>query len=321
MAVCITHVDLDGYAAAALVSIFEESKVFIIPMNYGWDFDKDRIRKGEKVYITDLTMDLDTMKYLVDNYDVYWFDHHVEIVNDTELVIGADIPGYRRRSEDEPDKSGALLVWEYFNPGKEPPRALTLIDAYDIWEHQRHPFIIEFDRGIRTYDYFPIGMGKIELWKRIFFEDAFCDEIIDKGTQKWIEEKKENAAKCRFLCEEFDAFGYRALCMNTPMTDTYLFASKYDPEKHDILMTYYRYSKAGKTYWKVSLRNGPGKDINVQELAHQFIGGGGHKYSSGFSVDYIDEVPCLRHLVSNSSFTEADDIERAIRAAEMRANT
>lgn len=289
--ICICHLDQDGYSSAALVAL-NEPNTYIIPINYGWELPKEKLRKGDRVYVVDFTFSIEDMQYLEDNYELIWIDHHQDICLATEAILGTDIKGLRQY-----DKSGVELTWEYFHPLEQAPRAVALIGAYDLWIHDRYPFIVEFQRGLQEIDTFPIGLGKINLWGRIFTEDAFVDEIIVTGAKAFTKEKKDNATKCRYMCDIVDFDGYRTLIANMPFTDSYMFDSVADPSTHDLLASYYYYSKRGIKYWKFSVRPVAGKDIDVGALAAKFPGGGGHRNAAGWSVEYLSDIPFLNNVV------------------------
>lgn len=291
------HIDFDGISSAAITAICEENagnRVNLIAYNYGYKLNRERVIPGSKVYVLDITAEEDDMIYLKQYTDLIWIDHHIDINKHIGDIIGNDTNGIRLTENDEP-QSGALLTWKFFHGDTEPPQAIKLIDAYDIWEHDRYPYVLDFQKGLAEIDCFVSKMGGVEQWKRILFDEDYFKEILSIGTKELTRQKKEDAAQCRRLCEKVTINGHPALIMNTSLRDSYMFDSV-DQEGIDVLCGYYRYSNGKRTHWKFSLRTAKFSEVNVAEIARKF-GGNGHPNSSGFVIDKLSKVPFLKHLI------------------------
>jgi len=284
MAVCICHCDADGYASAAVVARHEPDIYFIVT-NYGWELKKEKLKKGEKVYVVDFSYDLETMKYLRDNYDLIWIDHH-----DTSLPIAEQLGPVKGILDTS--KAGCELTWEYLNPGVKPPRVITLVGRYDVWDHDACPGILQFDRGLSVLDPFIIGDGKLELWKRLFTDEDFVDSIISDGGEVWRKEKESYARLCRFLAFDADFLGHKVIAVNHNIKDMYFFESVFDPAVHEAAIGFYYHGP--RDYWKVSVRGNPVSSIHWGEFCKRHFGGGGHAAAAAFTTKSFADIKLLR---------------------------
>jgi hypothetical protein len=83
---------------------------------------------------------------------------------------------------------------------------------------------------------------------------------------------------------EREAFGARVICLNVPYFNSESLKSKYDSNKHDIMIGFcYTGNK-----WSVSLRSGK-EEFDVSVIAKQ-RGGGGHKGAAGFEVANFEDI-------------------------------
>jgi len=302
MTAVMFHVDTDGYASAALVQM-NEPDCRCIPVNYGWPLDWDKLRPNEKVYVVDFTYPVEDMKRLNDEYDLVWIDHHDLAIDPVIKELGTDIPGIQA-----PGMSGVALTWTYFYPNKPLPYTLKLIDAFDTGRFTLYPEVLAYQKAINDMDVFPIGLGKLNLWKRIFNDNELYNKMLEHGNILLDIERKEYSSKCRYMCEVIDIMGKRALIANFPMTVSTIFDSVVDADKHDIIVGYYRYFRIdnkGKTlsYWKFGVRAACNKSIDVGKLCNDIVSGidgatgGGHEGAGGFTVKRLSDLPFMKHVV------------------------
>lgn len=285
MSTCYFHVDFDGFCAAAIVKKADPN-AYTVPINYDQELKKDKIKKGERVYVVDFSFSPEDMKWLADNTDLVWIDHHESSMIEVIPVIGDDVKGIR-----DIKYSGCELSWMYFFPNEPMPRAVTLIGRYDVWQHDAQLHIVEFNRGLTAYDIFPsvYNKGVFELWDRIFFDKDLMREILEKGTFLWEKEVAANRRAVKSLAFPVDFHGYKALAVNMGIVDSYLFSSIENPEQYDMFIGFYRHARG---HWKVSLRETPSTKIHLGKFAAEhYKGGGGHIGAAGFCVKTIDELP------------------------------
>jgi hypothetical protein len=86
------------------------------------------------------------------------------------------------------------------------------------------------------------------------------------------------ARSCAF---EVELDGLRCIAINKGLTNSLLFKSVYDPEKHDAMVSFVRREK----FWKVSIyADKPEVDASAICKAR---GGGGHKGAAGFQCEAL----------------------------------
>ncbi len=91
----------------------------------------------------------------------------------------------------------------------------------------------------------------------------------------------DNESYLRTCGFETELDGLRVLAVNKGLTNSTVFDSGYDPEKHDAMLSFCWY----RDKWKVSLyAEKPDVDVSAICKAH---GGGGHKGASGFQCDVL----------------------------------
>lgn len=96
-----------------------------------------------EVYILDFSFKTEKMmQYIFDvSKRVVWLDHHktsFEMWCYGEFKKGDKFIDHARPQEKfillDDNKSGAMLAWEYFQPGAEVPQFIKLLDDYDRWQ-------------------------------------------------------------------------------------------------------------------------------------------------------------------------------------------
>lgn len=130
----------DGFGAAFAAWLKLGDEAEYVPMAHGdlksdWPMIHDR-----DVYILDFSFPRPVMDSIFhDAKRVGWLDHH-------KTAFETMYPGHEYLVhgliEDSPNKyvelnnwkSGAMISWEYFNPGTEVPMLIKHIDDYDRWQ-------------------------------------------------------------------------------------------------------------------------------------------------------------------------------------------
>ena len=91
--------------------------------------------KGKKVAICDFSFKNDVTKKLIEEADgLVILDHHK-----SAMVELHDIPDAIFNME----KSGAVITWEFFHPGKDAPKFIQYIEDRDLWKWEL-PYSREF---------------------------------------------------------------------------------------------------------------------------------------------------------------------------------
>lgn len=269
---CFYHSsDLDGKCSAALVDIYLNGNVTLMPINYDKPFPFKDIKKDDTVYMVDFGLQpFGEMVKLNKMCNLIWIDHHSSAIKDYEKS-GTYIDGLRRVGD-----AGCELIWEYFWGTSHIPKVVHLLGRYDIWDWQNTPNALEFQYGMKLQE--NTHPSNKDLWETLIVEedDYIINDIISKGKMLAEYEQTQNKSLCRYLAFETEIDGFQAIAINEG-GDSIVLDSVWDPIRHDLRIMFVR--KYGK--WSVSLYTS--KDgVDVSEIAKEH-GGGGHKGASGFS--------------------------------------
>ena len=165
---CISHCDLDGMAAAAVVKD-RYPNVIIYITNYGRNVPIYKCKPGDLVFVTDFSLPYNEfMNLRKKGCEIIWIDHHKD--NYEQLATaGWTCEGIRRN-----DYCGAALTWIYLHPQIDPaqmPHALKLVNDYDLWLYNYGDETKNFGLGIGLWDMRPMSkMGEL-LWRDLLHSD------------------------------------------------------------------------------------------------------------------------------------------------------
>jgi len=289
---CFYHsADLDGHCSGAIVKMmYPECEM--IGINYGQPFPWNRIEMGETVFMVDFCLQpFDDMERLNSLCCLNWIDHHAKGSIDEARARNFHAKGGQFI---EVGRAACELVWDFFFQPKNPPLAVYLLGRYDVWKHEENAAILPFQYGMRQFsDTYPENQ---ELWQRLFNEPDFCAGIVKDGVVLLNYENSQNSKFCKAYAFETTMptepcyypfnppLGLAAICANRGFTNSKIFDSVYDPEQHDLMITFCRLKPpAGK--WTVSLYS-TRDDVDCGEIAKAF-GGGGHKGAAGFQCEEL----------------------------------
>jgi oligoribonuclease NrnB/cAMP/cGMP phosphodiesterase (DHH superfamily) len=115
-----------------------------------------------------------------------------------------------------------------------------------------------------------------EIWPAGIDGESRVFEIIAHGETVLAYQTKQDAKYAKAMAYESDFHGLRALVMNKPFSNSKVFDSIYDPDRHDIMILFGVKSGEFK-YSLFSAKDG----VDVSSIAVQY-GGGGHKGAAGF---------------------------------------
>lgn len=296
--ICFFHsADLDGHASGAIVKhVFPDCEMYGI--NYGQDFPWEKIVPGKTVFMVDFSLQpFDQMVNLNSLCDLVWIDHHKTALDDAEKA-GFKCSGLRRMGV-----GACELTWEYLfsdtaieNPV---PIAIHLLSQYDIFDHSDLR-TLPFQYGFRMFP--DTNPDNQLLWRRFFDRNHVLQyqnvsQTIEKGELILQYEESQNIKCCQGYSFEtvlFDStvpFGQptsfspkKAVCINRGFTNSKIFDSVYDPEKHDLMITFCRLPLP-KRKWTLSFYSTK-EDVDCGAIAKVF-GGGGHRGAAGCQMDEL----------------------------------
>ncbi len=269
---CYYHsADLDGHCSGAIVKM-EYPECEMIGIDYGQPFDLTIIEVNEVIFMVDFCLQpFDQMIALGEKANLIWIDHHIsaiETANDlsfnTEGIVRSGI-------------GACQLVWEYLHGVKATmPEAVRMLAEYDVWNHS-DTNTLPFQYGVRML---PDTTPGSPVWSHIFSEPM---DYIGNGEIILRYEKSQNAKFCQIYAFESKFKGFRAICANRGFSSSQLFESVYDPNKHDLMISFVWNQNIDK--WTVSLYSDQ-ENIDCAALAKS-LGGGGHKGAAGFQTRNI----------------------------------
>jgi len=216
--------------------------------------------KGKKVVCLDFSYNNATTKKLIKEADAFWvIDHHKSAMVELHDVSNTLF---------DMTKSGAMLAWEYFHPGKEAPKFIQYIQDRDLWKWEL-AYSKEFSAA---FDMVP---WEFEEYER-FEDDSVFDDAVKRGSYILAYSKTVIKKVCeKAQKRKFD--GKDVLVVNSSHWMSEI-GARLAPDCDFAMIWYYDHEKLG---YNCSLRAFHNTDVS--EIAKIF-GGGGHKKASGFRL-------------------------------------
>lgn len=216
---------------------------------------------GKKVVILDFSFDNSTTKKMITDADALLvIDHHKSAMVELHDISNTHF---------DMTKSGAMLAWEFFHPGKEPPKFISYIQDRDLWKWEL-PYSKEF---AAAFDMIPFEFEEFEK----FEDDSVFDDAAKRGS--YILAYSKTVVKK--VCEKAShrkMGGKDVLVVNASHWMSEI-GARLAPDC-DFAMIWYWDHEAKHT--KVSLRAFH-ETVDVSEISKKF-GGGGHKKAAGFQL-------------------------------------
>lgn len=238
---------------------------YYIPVQYGKPFP-DMVKLGLEtdVYILDFSYPRDFLEDLHSKV-------HKLVVLDHHKTAQADLAGLDY-AEFDMNKSGAVLAWEYFHPGKVVPDMLRLIQDGDLWK-------FEFAETKALRAALPLLESNMADWDLCCNDLGTLEEVIRSGAaiERYNAIKVDNTVQNNVKVLPYK--GYKAGVLNTTTLVSEIGNAIYDTLKVDFSMSYF-FDIDGVPV--VSFRSKG--DMDVSAFAKE-LGGGGHKNAAGAKVD------------------------------------
>lgn len=266
----------DGFGAAYAFWVKYGDSIEYIPLSHKplpfKGLDKS-VFENRKVWMVDVALEREDAIIANECADEFLIiDHHISAKNDLE---GLDFCHF------DINHSGAILGWNYCFPNEEPPMLLRYIEDRDIHKWTL-PYVEEILTAIDSQE------KTFSSWKRL--ERSFS------STAKLEALKSEGAGILRYnkiLIKQIkkESYfgmikGYRVPIINTPFFRSEI-VNELAEEGHPFAAGYH-YN--GESYI-FSLRScHKSNGLDVTEISSQFVGGGGHKNASGFSIKDLKEL-------------------------------
>ena len=261
----------------------------------GWDY-KDEVPSFEtmdgfdEIILIDVTFPFDILQELGTKTKLTVIDHHVSFKKqvDNHLQIGHDVVTdnlkYITFEYIYDDKLSACELGFKYYFGYIPP-IVELVGKYDTW---RANGTDEWDTVVLPMKYYLYGkVNKPDDVKNYWF-DKYSGDIVDSmleiGESIMEYERKMDESKTNSYAFEREAYGLRALCINTNFMSSETMITKFDNSKHDVMIGF----AYNGNNWGVSLRS-VGDKVDVSQIARE-RGGGGHSQSAGFQAVTFEDI-------------------------------
>ena len=217
--------------------------------------------KGKNVVILDFSFDNKTTKKMIKQAaNLLVIDHHKSAVVELHDIANTHF---------DMTKSGAMLSWEFFHPGKEPPKFIKYIMDRDLWTWELD-YSKEFSAA---FDMVPFDFEEFER----FEDDSVFDDAVKRGS--YILAYSKTVVKK--VCEKASARkidGKDVLVVNSSHWMSEI-GARLAPDCDFALIWYYDHNDKRI---KVSLRAFHDR-IDVSEVSKKYKGGG-HKKAAGFTL-------------------------------------
>lgn len=263
----------DGFCSAwianrCLIENFNEVHMFpgVYSEEPPYEFARDK-----DVYILDFSYSPEKLDAILETaHRVVLIDHHITAISSIKEYFA----NYSVIKEWVLDvsKSGAMLTWEYFYPGIEPPLLVKYVQDRDLWKYEleksreTNEFIRCFPLTLASLDY--LARTNYNIGNLNIFEAAGIGHMILKSKEIQIDATVNKAQKINFLnylvpcvnCTAYHSEVGHELAVDAPFVITWEISN-------NKLVLSFRSSESGE-------------DVSI--IAKQ-IGGGGHQHASGAS--------------------------------------
>lgn len=259
---CIYHGNCaDGFTAAWVANQAFGGEIELYAGTYQADppdvTDRD-------VYLVDFSYKRPVLEAMRDKAKrIVVLDHHKTAEADLR-----DLPGVE--SVFDMNRSGARIAWDYWRPGREPPRTLLHVEDRDLWRFLL-PYTREIQANIFSYPY------ELKVWNELMAADPM--ELAKEG--KAIERKhfKDVNELIGVVTRRMVIGGHNVPIANLPyihVSDAAHALCKGEP-----FAGCYWDTPKGRVFGLRSTDDG----LDVSDIAKQY-GGGGHRNAAGFTVSY-----------------------------------
>jgi len=217
--------------------------------------------RGKNVVILDFSFDNKTTKKLIEEAEnLLVIDHHKSAMVELHDISNTHF---------DMTKSGAMLSWEWFHPGKEAPKFVQYIMDRDLWKWEL-PYSKEFSAA---FDMVPFQFEEFEK----FEDDSVFDDAIKRGSfilaysKTVIKKVCDKAVPAKLM-------GHNIMVVNSSHWMSEI-GARLAPDCDFALIWYYDHAEQ---VCRVSLRSFH-ENVDVSEISKKF-GGGGHKKAAGFTL-------------------------------------
>lgn len=215
--VCVTHADIDGHCAAALVKK-KYPHARIIVSNYGKDTPDYAFVQGGKLFVTDFSLTpIEFEKARRRGMQIIWIDHHKARIDELQSQ-GFNFEGLRSG-----DRCGAMLTHEYLFPGKPVPEFVKLVNDYDMWSF-RDGRTMGFIEGMRLMET-RAAFKSCYIWDMLYndVDGRILSNVVSMGNRIHEYLALRNKVACEELAYRTVFNGANVLVANTKQSNSTFF--------------------------------------------------------------------------------------------------
>ena len=216
---------------------------------------------GKVVVILDFSFDNATTKKMIEDADgLIVIDHHKSAMVELHDISNCHF---------DMTHSGARLAWDFFHPGKEPPKFINYIEDRDLWKWEL-PYSKEF---AAAFDMVPFEFEEFEK----FEDDSVFDDAVKRGSYVLAYSK----TVVKKVCEKASARKFEGMDVLVVNASHWMseIGARLSPDCDFAVIWFYDHEDR---IIKVSLRAFH-EHVDVSEISKKF-GGGGHKKAAGFTL-------------------------------------
>jgi len=268
--ICIYHGNCaDGFGAAWAVRKAAKEKNEIVDFYPGIYQEIPPNVKNKDVIMVDFSYKRPVLLEMAkDANHILILDHHKSAKED--LI---NLPGNVEVYFDM-ERSGAMMAWDYFHGGKEPPELIKHIQDRDLWKFELQG-TREIQAAVFSYPY------DFDIWDTLIEENPA--KLAQEGMAIERKHFKDIREFIKSAAYRMDIAGYNVPVLNAP----YFWSSDagHIMGENEPFAACYWDIQDGRIFSLRSSDNG----IDVSEIAKRF-GGGGHKHAAGFKIKRDENI-------------------------------
>ena len=272
---CIYHGNCaDGFGAAWVVWKYFKGNV---DLHAGVYREEPPDVTDRDVIIVDFSYPVkELVEIAEDAKSVMWLDHHKSAIDaffdfvdmKTKLKEPPVSPNFKYVLDNS--RSGAMLAWDQFFPGKEAPQLLKHVQDRDLWKFELKG-TEEIQAALFSYPY------DLKMWDTFMVADM-SSTLESEGSAITRKHHKDIAELLKVTGRRMKIAGHDVPVANLPYTMSS--DAGHIMAKGEKFAACYYDTPGGRCF---SLRSSP-DGYDVSEIARQFSGGG-HKHAAGFRVE------------------------------------
>jgi oligoribonuclease NrnB/cAMP/cGMP phosphodiesterase (DHH superfamily) len=288
------RVDFDGVFSALTVKWFmsksqSSEKIDLFGYTYGDSLPdlEAFVKNYDFIWMVDISFDPESMIFLKKSLDsgrlngLYWIDHHITAIQNSEKYNYVNMPGVRDKSRAATENAWLFLKNYVGSDPMNIPKVIQLISSYDIWDHTRFDWqkeTLPLQSALKTR--YNVSVDEIwPIFDKLLTDSDFLDELLVLGRDIDTYNKKRWASAVKSCAFEITVDDHiKGICCL--MTDFTSVAFQSVEDQYDI---YCVANRLRDNLFSVSLYGYEDRlgSFNCGEYMMKHYNGGGHKGAAG----------------------------------------